>query len=207
MITDHYYDKDGEYIYAEDQTWDEETIEELKDSNVYYNHGVHPIKIVPRGLQNPLIVIGWEDDGQIGFEKEYESYKDGFDSFWIDSLIENLQAVKKIIENKEYKEDPYNGEDETSIYEEASWISERGFENPALYRLECAFREDEIEAEIMGYQDDDKELIRVRCRPDTRVMEPTASTIKECGFGIVNEGFLNKDAGDGLYYFVIEETK
>ena len=103
MICNYFNNEDCERIFAEDQSWDKETLKQLQNEyNVYFMNngdGVCPIKIIPRNdAQNPLIAIGWEDDGQIGFDKyDQDHYTNCIDAYWIDSLIADLLASKKAI--------------------------------------------------------------------------------------------------------------
>lgn len=105
MIERVYTDYDEDLVYAdvyvaENQAWDAATLKELRDKyNIYYNKGIRPMKIIPRdnGL-NPLVVMGYEDDGRMWFVKdEWGDYKHRFDSYWIDSITDNLNIVKDAI--------------------------------------------------------------------------------------------------------------
>lgn len=88
-------------ISAEDQTWDEQTLQQLKDDyNIIFmtnGDGVSPVKIVRMG-NDYGVAIGSEDDGTIFFNKSFENYENSFHSLWIDSLIADLQAAKSYIE-------------------------------------------------------------------------------------------------------------
>lgn len=79
----------------EDDSWSEYQ-DDMKKHGIYYNEkGVSPIKIIKRENQNPLFVIGYEDDGVLGFKKENGYYVTCKDVSWIDDLINNLEFVKK----------------------------------------------------------------------------------------------------------------
>ena len=82
------------YIWAKDQTWDEETCKELKEKyNIIFNHGIRPIMVVRRddeGL-DPLLIVGSEDDGTICFMRRTATFNNAFDVGWTKSFIENLK--------------------------------------------------------------------------------------------------------------------
>lgn len=100
-----------EYISAEEQTWDKETLEELWDRyNICFDgKSIMPIKIINKDLENPMIVLGSEDDGTIYFERccygkpedwIEDEYKNMFSAYWIDSVIEQLQEVKRRLKSE-----------------------------------------------------------------------------------------------------------
>ena len=99
-------------ISAENQTWDKQTLQQLKDDyNIIFmtnGNGVSPVKIVRMG-NGYGVAIGSEDDGTIFFNKSFGNYENSFHSLWIDSLIADLQAAKSYIE--ELERSPHNGED------------------------------------------------------------------------------------------------
>lgn len=98
-------------ISAENQTWDKQTLQQLKDDyNIIFmtnGNGVSPVKIV-RMDNGYGVAIGSEDDGTIFFNKSFGNYENSFHSLWIDSLIADLQAAKSYIE--ELERSPHNGE-------------------------------------------------------------------------------------------------
>lgn len=89
---------DEEWITVENQEYDEATLKQLWEelNIVFMSNGdaVRPIKIFGK-KDNPLIVIGSEDDGTICFETSYGNYTNVFSSYWIDSLIADLTEAKK----------------------------------------------------------------------------------------------------------------
>ena len=89
------------YITAENQYWDKATLDELrKKYNIIFmtsGDGVMPIMIIERKNSEPLVVIGSEDDGTISFIKSYNDYENSFSSYWIDSLVADLQEAKRVI--------------------------------------------------------------------------------------------------------------
>ena len=94
-------------FYAEDQTWDAETIQELREKyNVIYNGGIRAYRIVPRKDSQlpPFVIVGHEDDGIIQFSRDYGYYEDCFSSYWLNSIIRDLEEVKSFIEEKDFCE-------------------------------------------------------------------------------------------------------
>ncbi|MBR5299028.1 MAG: hypothetical protein IKU36_02125 [Bacteroidales bacterium] len=91
------------YFSAYDQHWDDTTLKELWEKhNIIFmpdrKDAVHPVMIVEREGERPLIVIGVEDDGTLYFDRSYGAFKHAFDSYWIDSLVRTLLEAKKRIE-------------------------------------------------------------------------------------------------------------
>ena len=107
---DPYSDNPGEgslMISAEDQTWDKQTLQQLKDEyNIIFKSsgdGVRPVKVI-KGSDDYYIAIGSEDDGTIYFDKSHGHYKDMFCTYWLDALIADLQEAKKYITELKEKE-------------------------------------------------------------------------------------------------------
>ena len=98
-----------ENYVVQDQTYDKSTLKELrKKHNIFFlsgSNGCKPIKVVPRKGQNPLIVLGYEDDGCIWFEKQSGNYRNAFDSSLIDGLIVDLTAAKHYVEQLKKEND------------------------------------------------------------------------------------------------------
>lgn len=100
---------DGPYreliFVAEDQCWDEATLEELQTKyNIIFmtsGDGVRPIMIVEREREEPLIVIGGEDDGKIFFYKPYGQFANSLSVYWIPYLVSDLLKAKEIVDLKE----------------------------------------------------------------------------------------------------------
>lgn len=99
-------------ISAENQVWDKQTIQQLKDDyNIIFmtnGDGVNPIKVVKIG-NGYGVAIGSKDDGTIFFNKSFGNYENSFHSSLIDSLIADLQAAKSYIE--ELERSVLNGKD------------------------------------------------------------------------------------------------
>ena len=95
MIRCVFDDEDCLRIFAEDQCWDKETLKQLKEEyNIYFMNGGDGVK--PVMIKDDMVVIGWEDDGQIGFRKSknyYSGFLDEFNIYWIKFLIADLQAA------------------------------------------------------------------------------------------------------------------
>lgn len=106
VYEDEWVDKENIYrecYIAEEQMWDKEALERLWESHniVFDGHGVKPIKIIGKDSTNPIIAFGSEDDGTIQFERDYyggeepSNYRFACSAYWIDSIIEHLQEVKR----------------------------------------------------------------------------------------------------------------
>ena len=99
MISNVFNDKDCLRIFADDQCWDDATLKQLKEEyNIIFmtnSDGAHPIMIKGKWL-----IIGWEDDGQIGFDKRYGRFTNSFDKFWVPYLIADLKEAAKYIDEK-----------------------------------------------------------------------------------------------------------
>ena len=81
-------------LSAFEQAWDEATIKQLRDEyNIIFNCGVHPILVLGRGSDHPLLVVGSEDDGTICFRRRYGQFENCFSPYWADHLIENLREA------------------------------------------------------------------------------------------------------------------
>jgi hypothetical protein len=96
-------------ISAEEQHWDEATLNELKEKhNIIFmtsSNAVFAFKIIERNetffghlIDSPIIAVGSEDDGTLYFNKNKGVFKNRFDSSWIDSIIADLQKVKEIVD-------------------------------------------------------------------------------------------------------------
>ena len=110
MLLYHFSDPDCERFCAADQRWDDETLKEIKEKyNIFFmsngKDGATPLMLIPRPRTSPLIVVGWEDDGSIGFNKNEGGWEKCFDSYWIESFIADLQAAKEAIDSKKLNQD------------------------------------------------------------------------------------------------------
>lgn len=109
---DEEYGESRLYISAENQTWDKETLRQLKDEHdiifMTNGDGVAPVKVIEYSYNDKSyygIVIGSEDDGTISFDKYYDSWRSIMSEYWIDYLIADLQEAKRYItELKELNE-------------------------------------------------------------------------------------------------------
>ena len=91
-------------ISAEDQAWDDATLKQLWDDyRVLFmsnGDGVIPVMVTHYESNNPIIVLGIEDDGTIQFPRHYSQYDFCFSAYWIDGLCADLQEAKRRIQNK-----------------------------------------------------------------------------------------------------------
>lgn len=97
-------DDEPVYFRAEDQTWDGQTMRELWEKyHVYYNRGIWGYMVIPRKTGDPLIVIGYEDDGCIRFPRSYGQYEHSFSAYWIKSILKDFDEVQYGIKHMEVK--------------------------------------------------------------------------------------------------------
>ena len=100
------------YISAEDQCWDKNTLNQLRDEyDIIFmsaDDGVIPVKVIRYGDNHYGVALGSEDDGTIAFEQysygNKTQYKHGFSDYWIDFLIADLQEAKRYIAELKEKE-------------------------------------------------------------------------------------------------------
>lgn len=89
-------DDEPAMLSAEDQTWDEATLKQLREEyNIIFMTGgdaVMPIMIINKET-HPLLVIGHEDDGTICFDRQYGQYINKFSLYWVESLIADLKEA------------------------------------------------------------------------------------------------------------------
>lgn len=90
-------------VTAQNQTWDKDTIKQLKDEyHIFFNGtGVRPVMLIPyRNNAGCCVVIGYEDDGAISFTRnECGSFDDVMSLYWVDDLIQDLTDAKEYVEN------------------------------------------------------------------------------------------------------------
>ena len=86
-------------VCAEDQAWDEATLKQLREEyNVIFmtsGDGVTPVLVLHKDSDNPLFVLGFEDDGTIVFERKYNQFCNTFSAHWAKSLIADLEEAVK----------------------------------------------------------------------------------------------------------------
>lgn len=98
-INDPEWDEDDDtmYIRAFDQRWDAATLKQLRDEyNIVFmtaGDAVHPIMILDKDSDHPLLVVGSEDDGTIYFHRRYGQFCNCFSPYWVDHLIADLQEA------------------------------------------------------------------------------------------------------------------
>ena len=128
---------DREMLSAEDQCWDADTLKQLWDEEriCYDGAGILPVKVIPRGDKTGeyLIAFGSEDDGTVFFDKYPGSdhYPHSFSVYWLDSVIAQLQEVKRRIAELDKPVCAYQKGDAPSDqccgceYPEICWAKER----------------------------------------------------------------------------------
>lgn len=88
---------DNFMISAADQTWDEATIRQLRDEyDIIFDGGCHPVLVLRKNTDHPLLVVGSEDDGTIVFRRRYGQFENCFSPYWVDSLVANLREAVKL---------------------------------------------------------------------------------------------------------------
>ena len=79
-------------VHAEDECWDEETINELMTYDIFYS----PNSVRAIMVRDDICYIGHEDDGYITFDMKYGQLSNGFHIDWIEPLIELLKKTKML---------------------------------------------------------------------------------------------------------------
>ena len=102
-----YNDEDCAYIWAENQEWDDKTIEQLKkEYNIFYERG-SCIAVMLDGFSKQsggMIVFGIEDDGAIYFNKdELQCFKHTFHSGLLPVVLKELNDVCEYMKARGYK--------------------------------------------------------------------------------------------------------
>lgn len=124
------YPNESVMFSAEDQTWDKETLKELKEKyNVIFmtsGDGVRPVMVLNNG-KNPLLVVGSEDDGTISFEREYNQFTNAFHPYWVKSFISDLKEAVKL-----------------SGFKENEMKSEKFFDAADVVCLDCHYCQEDI---------------------------------------------------------------
>lgn len=101
--TDHINDNDWDdnndtyMLTAEEQEWDPATIKQLRDEyDIIFNDGVHPILVLNKSTDHPLLVVGYEDDGTLFFYRKYGEFINCFSPYWVETLYRDLVEAKKL---------------------------------------------------------------------------------------------------------------
>ena len=85
---------------AEEQCWDGDTLKQLREEHdiifMTSGDGVMPVMLLNKDSQNPLFVLGSEDDGTIFFKREYGQFVNTFSSYWAKSLIADLEEALRV---------------------------------------------------------------------------------------------------------------
>ena len=100
VFNEHLRKDDPMIFVAEDQRWDEATLRELKEKyNIVFmtqKDGVMPIMILNKDSDNPIFVIGSEDDGRLHFKRKYGNFSNCFSFHWTKFLIADLEEALRI---------------------------------------------------------------------------------------------------------------
>lgn len=95
MVQIVYEDENEFRVVAEDQCWDAQTLQELKDKYgiIFQTKGDGVSPVLVRGNH---VVIGEEDDGKIIFLKEYGQFTHAFSKYWVPYLVADLlESIKE----------------------------------------------------------------------------------------------------------------
>lgn len=108
MLQYVFKDDEAWMFSAYDQCWDADTLKELEEKhNVVFmtmGNGVKPVMFIMRDGENPLIVIGVEDDGTITFERKYGQFTCAMDMGWVPHLVCDLMRACAIAERRKENE-------------------------------------------------------------------------------------------------------
>ena len=96
---DSYECPDDPWMFtAEDQCWDQETLDQLRDEYgiVFMTNGdaVTPVM----ASRKWGIVLGTEDDGTIQFQRKYGQPVMHFNPVWVEDLIADLREAHRLFE-------------------------------------------------------------------------------------------------------------
>lgn len=101
-INDPDWDEDDDimYISAYDQRWDSATLKQLRDEyNIVFmtaGDAVHPVMVLNKDSDCPLLVVGSEDDGTIYFHRRHGQFRNCFSPYWVEHLISDLQEAVRL---------------------------------------------------------------------------------------------------------------
>lgn len=100
-------DGDGVRVWAENQEWDDKTIQQLrKEHNIFYDRSSH-IAVMLYGFSKKhggMVVFGFEDDGTIYFEKDdHLKFKHAFHSRVLPAVLKELQDAYSYMKARGYE--------------------------------------------------------------------------------------------------------
>lgn len=98
---------DGARVWAENQEWDDKTIQQLrKEHNIFYDRSSH-IAVMLYGFSKKhggMVVFGFEDDGTIYFDKDdHHKFKHAFHSRVLPAVLKELQDAYSYMKARGYK--------------------------------------------------------------------------------------------------------
>ena len=98
--------EDGMTIWAENQEWDDATLEQLrKEYNIFYERGTHiPVMLYRFSKKyGGMIVFGFEDDGALYFKKKDAiNFEHQFNSRVFNGFMKELNAVGEYMKARGY---------------------------------------------------------------------------------------------------------
>ncbi len=98
---------DGARVWAENQEWDDKTIQQLrKEHNIFYDRSSH-IAVMLYGFSKKhggMVVFGFEDDGTIYFDKDdHHKFKHAFHSRVLPAVLKELQDAYSYMKARGYE--------------------------------------------------------------------------------------------------------
>lgn len=98
---------DGARVWAENQEWDDKTIQQLrKEHNIFYDRSSH-IAVMLYGFSKKhggMVVFGFEDDGTIYFdEDDHHKFKHAFHSRVLPAVLKELQDAYSYMKARGYE--------------------------------------------------------------------------------------------------------
>lgn len=94
-------------VWAENQEWDDATLEQLrKEYNIFYERGTYiPVMLYRFSKKyGGMIVFGFEDDGTLYFKKKDAiNFEHQFNSRFFNGVMKELNAVGEYMKSRGYK--------------------------------------------------------------------------------------------------------
>lgn len=107
-MVDKFHDwEDAVVVWAENQEWDDATLEQLrKEYNIFYERGTYiPVMLYRFSKKSGgMIVFGFEDDGALYFhKKDVTNFEHQFNSRVFNGVMQELNAVGEYMKARGYK--------------------------------------------------------------------------------------------------------
>lgn len=107
-MVEKFHDSDSMVmVWAENQEWDDATLEQLrKEYNIFYERGTYiPVMLYRFSKKyGGMIVFGFEDDGTLYFKKKDAiNFEHQFNSRFFNGVMKELNAVGEYMKSRGYK--------------------------------------------------------------------------------------------------------